>query len=163
MAAVCSEFESLTSSGIQDEALGISECASDDDFIHVQVAASQKGTAMAALSSIFQSEKAIDGDWVALSSPAMKVQALEGSNSPPGLSEEKSENAAPRDFFLSRTLSYRNLRTTSTEPAPDVDPTKRETYLSEEEFGPLFGMSKSQFYALPKWKQEQRKQDLDLF
>jgi len=56
----------------------------------------------------------------------MKVQALEVSNSPPGPSEENSANNAARDFAVPMTLSYKNLRTTSTDPAPDIDPTKRE-------------------------------------
>lgn len=155
----------LTSDAMKDEALqGNSECASDDEFVHIHLTSSQKDSAMASLSTIFQSEKAIEGDWVALSSPSMKVQALEVSNSPPaGPSEENLANTVARDFEVSRILRYKNLKTTSTHPAPDIDPTKRETYLSEEEFGSLFGMSKSQFYALPKWKQAQRKLDLDLF
>lgn len=163
MAALSSDFDSWTSNAMQDEAMGNPECPSDDEFVHIHFTSSQKGTAMAALSSMLNSEKAIEGDWVALSSPAMKVEALEGSKSPPDPSEENSANIAARDFAVSKTLSYQNLRTTSTDPAPDIDPTKRETYLSDEEFGSLFDMSKSQFYALPKWKQAQRKLDLDLF
>jgi len=163
MAALSSDFDSRASNAMKDEALGNSECASDDEFVHIHLTSSQKDSAMASLSTIFQSEKAIEGDWVALSSPAMKVQALEVSNSTPGPSEENPANTVARDFAVCRTLRYKNLRTTSTDPAPDIDPTKRETYLSEKEFGSLFGMSKSQFYALPKWKQAQRKLDLDLF
>eukprot|EP01138_Halocafeteria_seosinensis_P005009 gb/GECG01005122.1/.p1 GENE.gb/GECG01005122.1/~~gb/GECG01005122.1/.p1 ORF type:complete len:548 (+),score=122.28 gb/GECG01005122.1/:1-1644(+) len=34
----------------------------------------------------------------------------------------------------------------------DVDPKMREAYLSLEEFREVFGMSKVEFYSLPKWK-----------
>jgi gelsolin len=163
MAAVSSEVDSWTSAAIQDEGLGNSECPSDDEFVHIQMSSSQKGTAMAALSSIIHLDKAIDGDWVALSSPAMKVQTLEVSNLSPDSADESAANTEIRAFAVSETISYKNLRTTSEDPALDIDPAKRETYLSDKEFESLFGMSKSQFYALPQWKQAQRKLDLDLF
>ena len=58
----------------------------------------------------------------------MKVQSLEVSNSSPGPSEENPANTTTRNFAV-ETLSYKNLRTTSTDPAPDIDPTKREVIL----------------------------------
>ncbi|KAL3819575.1 hypothetical protein ACJIZ3_005480 [Penstemon smallii] len=58
---------------------------------------------------------------------------------------------------------YERLTTTSTDPAEDIDVTKRETYLSAEEFTEKFGMTKVVFYKLPKWKQNKLKMALQLF
>lgn len=69
-----------------------------------------------------------DGDWVALSSPALKVHALEESTPPSESSTESSvhaEAAAPEPA-KPRIISYDHVKTTSTDPAQDVDPTKRE-------------------------------------
>ncbi|KAI5081901.1 hypothetical protein GOP47_0001644 [Adiantum capillus-veneris] len=60
-------------------------------------------------------------------------------------------------------VSYERLKTESEDPAPGVDPARRESYLSPEEFKELFGMDSEQFYKLPKWKQEMQKKALDLF
>ncbi|KAM9308869.1 villin-like protein [Gastrophryne carolinensis] len=50
------------------------------------------------------------------------------------------------------------------EDLPDgVDPTKKEMYLSDGEFAGIFGMPKSQFYQLPKWKQQNLKKQHGLF
>ncbi|XP_042001332.1 villin-4-like [Salvia splendens] len=61
------------------------------------------------------------------------------------------------------THPYDRLRTNSTDPAPDIDATKREAYLSVEDFKSKFGMNKSDFYKLPKWKQDKIKTALELF
>ncbi|KAL3819510.1 hypothetical protein ACJIZ3_005415 [Penstemon smallii] len=58
---------------------------------------------------------------------------------------------------------YERLTTTLTDPAEDIDVTKRETYLSAEEFTEKFGMTKVVFYKLPKWKQNKLKMALQLF
>ncbi|KAK4485582.1 hypothetical protein RD792_008225 [Penstemon davidsonii] len=58
---------------------------------------------------------------------------------------------------------YERLTTTSTDPAEDIDVTKRETYLSSEEFMEKFGMTKVVFSKLPKWKQNKLKMALQLF
>jgi len=44
-----------------------------------------------------------------------------------------------------------------------VDPTRKEDYISEEEFFGLFGMKRNQFKSLPKWKQNNQKRNLCLF
>mmetsp|Transcript_82113 Transcript_82113/g.254944 ORF Transcript_82113/g.254944 Transcript_82113/m.254944 type:complete len:416 (+) Transcript_82113:107-1354(+) len=46
---------------------------------------------------------------------------------------------------------------------PDVDPTCKERYLSEDEFAEVFGMSLAQFAGLPKWKQQNMKKAKDMF
>lgn len=58
---------------------------------------------------------------------------------------------------------YDRLKTISTDPAPDIDVAKRETYLSAAEFKEKFGMAKEAFYKLPKWKQNKLKMALHLF
>lgn len=63
----------------------------------------------------------------------------------------------------SEYVSYECLKAGSDDPAPGVDPERRETYLSPDDFKELFGMESEQFYKLPKWKQEMQKKALDLF
>ncbi len=40
---------------------------------------------------------------------------------------------------------------------------KREWYLSTDEFGAVFGMTKPDFYAMPTWKQTKLKKEKSLF
>lgn len=61
------------------------------------------------------------------------------------------------------TYSYEQLITRSTNPAAGIDPKKRETYLSSEEFQSVFGMDRKKFYEQPKWKQDLQKKSVDMF
>ncbi|KAL3007243.1 hypothetical protein AAZX31_08G323400 [Glycine max] len=61
------------------------------------------------------------------------------------------------------TYPYERLRVVSANPVTGIDLTKREVYLSNEEFREKFGMPKSAFYKLPRWKQNKLKMSLDLF
>ncbi|PSS21406.1 Villin-4 like [Actinidia chinensis var. chinensis] len=58
---------------------------------------------------------------------------------------------------------YERLKISSQDPVTEIDVTKRETYLSSEEFREKFGMAKDAFYKLPKWKQNKLKMALQLF
>ncbi|XP_061361506.1 villin-4-like isoform X2 [Gastrolobium bilobum] len=58
---------------------------------------------------------------------------------------------------------YERINTASTDPVEDIDVTKREAYLSSAEFKEKFGMVKSDFYKLPKWKQNKLKMAIQLF
>ncbi|GAV76012.1 Gelsolin domain-containing protein/VHP domain-containing protein, partial [Cephalotus follicularis] len=58
---------------------------------------------------------------------------------------------------------YERLKINSTDPVTEIDVTKRETYLSSEEFREKFGMTKDAFYKLPKWKQNKLKMAIQLF
>ncbi|KAB5552656.1 hypothetical protein DKX38_009967 [Salix brachista] len=58
---------------------------------------------------------------------------------------------------------YERLKVISSDPATEIDVTKRETYLSAVEFREKFGMAKDAFYKLPKWKQNKLKIALQLF
>lgn len=46
---------------------------------------------------------------------------------------------------------------------PGVDSTKLESYLSEQEFRKLFGMSKKEFDTLPPWKKDNLKKAVNLY
>ncbi|KAM5152577.1 villin-1 [Mantella aurantiaca] len=52
---------------------------------------------------------------------------------------------------------------TPEELPPGVDPTKKEDYLSSEDFHQIFGMSISEFKALPEWKKQNIKKTNKLF
>ncbi|GMY10606.1 villin-1 isoform X2 [Fagus crenata] len=58
---------------------------------------------------------------------------------------------------------YERLCVISSDPVAGIDVTKREAYLSDEEFQDKFGMTKSAFYQLPKWRQNKLKMSLNLF
>lgn len=50
------------------------------------------------------------------------------------------------------------------EDLPDgVDPSKKEEYLSNEEFALILGMARMEFYAMPPWKQQNLKKAKGLF
>ncbi|TYK01400.1 villin-4-like isoform X4 [Cucumis melo var. makuwa] len=78
------------------------------------------------------------------------------------IQEDVKEGEAEDDDGLT-IYPYERLKTTSTDPVSDIDVTKRETYLSSEEFRQKFGMTKDAFYKLPKWKQNKHKMALQLF
>ncbi|KAJ3679231.1 hypothetical protein LUZ60_017242 [Juncus effusus] len=58
---------------------------------------------------------------------------------------------------------YGRLIVGAVDPAPDIDVTKRETYLSSAEFKEKFHMTKEAFSKMPKWKQNRLKTALQLF
>ncbi|XP_071696835.1 villin-4-like [Rutidosis leptorrhynchoides] len=78
------------------------------------------------------------------------------------IQEDIKENEVQDEEGLT-LYPYERLTTVSTDPAPDIDVTKRETYLSSAEFREKFGMSKEAFCKLPKWKQNKLKMALQLF
>ncbi|KAK9989703.1 hypothetical protein SO802_029942 [Lithocarpus litseifolius] len=78
------------------------------------------------------------------------------------IQEDVKEGEAEDDEGLP-IYPYERLKISSTDPATEIDVTKRETYLSSEEFREKFGMGKDAFYKLPKWKQNKLKMALQLF
>ncbi|XP_047324428.1 villin-4-like [Impatiens glandulifera] len=78
------------------------------------------------------------------------------------IQEDVKENDAEDDDGLP-VYPYDRLKTTSTDPIAEIDITKRETYLSSQEFREKFGMTKDAFLKLPKWKQNKLKMSLHLF
>ncbi|KAG8367888.1 hypothetical protein BUALT_Bualt16G0119400 [Buddleja alternifolia] len=61
------------------------------------------------------------------------------------------------------TFNYDQLKAKSDNPATGIDFKRREAYLSDEEFYSVLGMTKDNFYKLPKWKQDMLKKKVDLF
>ncbi|XP_076954300.1 villin-4-like [Bidens hawaiensis] len=78
------------------------------------------------------------------------------------IQEDVKENEVEDEEGLT-LYPYERLTTVSTDPAADIDVTKRETYVSSAEFREKFGMTKEAFYKLPKWKQNKLKMALKLF
>jgi hypothetical protein len=77
----------------------------------------------------------------------MKGNLLRGLTSK--LDERKEEESKFLDPKTTK-FSYENLKG----KFPDgIDPTRKEAYLSDEEFNKVFGMPKEKFYELKKWKQ----------
>ncbi|KAL2466043.1 Villin-2 [Abeliophyllum distichum] len=60
-------------------------------------------------------------------------------------------------------FTYDQLKAKSDNPVTGIDFKRREAYLSDEEFELVMGMSKGEFYKLPKWKQDIHKKKVDLF
>ncbi|XP_073150097.1 villin-4-like [Henckelia pumila] len=81
---------------------------------------------------------------------------------PETILEDVKEGEAEEDEELP-VYPYERLTTTSTDPVEDIDVTKRERYLSSQEFKEKFEMTKDAFYKLPKWKQNKIKVTLQLF
>ncbi|KAG8660147.1 hypothetical protein MANES_02G120200v8 [Manihot esculenta] len=61
------------------------------------------------------------------------------------------------------TYPYSRLIVGSSDPATDIDVTRREAYLSDEEFLEKFGMMRKAFYQFAKWRQNKLKLSLQLF
>ncbi|KAH9616763.1 hypothetical protein KSS87_003305 [Heliosperma pusillum] len=78
------------------------------------------------------------------------------------IQEDGKEEDAEEEEGLT-VYPYDRLTTTSSDPAPEIDITRREAYLSAAEFKEKFGMAKDAFYKLPKWKQNKLKTGLQLF
>ncbi|XP_044471123.1 villin-4-like isoform X1 [Mangifera indica] len=78
------------------------------------------------------------------------------------IQEDVKEGEAEDDEGLP-IYPYERLKISSEDPVTEIDVTKREAYLSSEEFKEKFGMAKDAFYKLPKWKQNKHKMSLQLF
>eukprot|EP00252_Welwitschia_mirabilis_P015670 TRINITY_DN3467_c0_g1_i1.p1 TRINITY_DN3467_c0_g1~~TRINITY_DN3467_c0_g1_i1.p1 ORF type:complete len:344 (+),score=98.68 TRINITY_DN3467_c0_g1_i1:609-1640(+) len=78
-------------------------------------------------------------------------------------SHETEDPDKTKDNGGAETYSYEQLRAKSTNPAPGIDPKKRETYLSADDFQKIFGTDRAKFYEQPKWKQDLLKKSVDMF
>ncbi|GAB4859960.1 actin filament capping [Ancistrocladus abbreviatus] len=67
------------------------------------------------------------------------------------------------DDASSLIYPYERVKAASSDPVKGIDITKRETYLSKEEFREKFGMTRKEFYQLPKWRQNKLKISHNLF
>lgn len=75
--------------------------------------------------------------------------------------EDSEENCDASNEF--QTFPFELLEVSSGTALAGIDVTRREAYLSNEDFKAKFGMKKNAFYKLPKWKQSKLKQALNLF
>jgi len=82
------------------------------------------------------------------------------------LKERRTEGqCVPLDELLKKLQCTRyTFAELQERPLPEgVDPLKLEFYLDEEEFKEIVKMTKEEFYALPAWKQNNIKKDVQLF
>ncbi|KAK9057719.1 hypothetical protein SSX86_022555 [Deinandra increscens subsp. villosa] len=131
---------------------------------------SQRRAAVAALSGVLTDEKAKVDD-PPPDSPEKPEEAPEEPIEPsepipeendtePKVAIEEDENGI---LSSQSTFTYEQVRVKSENPAPDIDLKRREAYLSVEEFESVLGMTREEFYKLPKWKQDLTKKKVDLF
>ncbi|XP_038901594.1 villin-1 isoform X1 [Benincasa hispida] len=101
------------------------------------------------------------------SSPSQCAGSSTAASLSPSLIPSKSSDVLQNNGDMAaENLSiypYERLTVISKDPIGDIDVTRREAYLSEEEFEEKFGMGKIAFYKLPKWKQNKLKMTLHLF
>ena len=81
----------------------------------------------------------------------------------PTASRPESVLETPQDFLnaCSATYSYDSL-VSRTAPV-GIDHSRLESYLCDDEFCDVFGMTKDVFYALPLWKQQKLKKERKLY
>ncbi|XP_022755445.1 villin-4-like isoform X2 [Durio zibethinus] len=96
------------------------------------------------------------------STPELKENSMSSRLESLTIQEDVKEGEAEDEEGLP-IYPYERLKITSTDPVSEIDVTKRETYVSSEEFKEKFGMKKDAFYKLPKWKQNKLKMALQLF
>ncbi|KAI3802222.1 hypothetical protein L1987_30352 [Smallanthus sonchifolius] len=129
---------------------------------------SQRRAAVAALSGVLTDAKidepSADSPEKPEEAPEEPVEPSEpipeDNDSEPKVAIEEDENGI---LSSQSTFSYEQVRVKSEDPAPDIDLKRREAYLSVEEFESVLGMTKEEFYQLPKWKQDLTKKKVDLF
>ncbi|KAM9229872.1 advillin [Dugong dugon] len=68
------------------------------------------------------------------------------------------DDSEPKYYPIEVLLKSKNL-----ELPEDVNPAKKENYLSEQDFVSVLGITREQFAALPDWKQLQLKKEKGLF
>ncbi|KAI3667385.1 hypothetical protein L6452_42441 [Arctium lappa] len=134
---------------------------------------SQRRAAVAALSSVLTDEKKKSAEPSPVGSPeapeAEPEAAEEPSEPAPEAAEDDSEPkvAIEEDengiLTSQSTFSYEQVKVKSENPVPGIDLKRREAYLSVEEFESVLGMSREEFYQLPKWKQDNTKKKVGLF
>lgn len=74
------------------------------------------------------------------------------------------ESEAPQQLYSFKELKTRAANEKATNPyPPNIDSKNRELYLFDAEFEAIFGMSKSDFNSLPKWRRQELKKKNQLF
>ncbi|KAH7293292.1 hypothetical protein KP509_28G019500 [Ceratopteris richardii] len=146
--------------------------------------ASPRSPAIAALASMFEpySDKKLDFAWPGsrpkseekvsrdfdvhiprTTKEAKLVETLElknGEESSPKQPIEALKDVKNGDV---KYYPYERLKVSSSNPISGIDSSKREAYLSNQDFQDTFRMDRETFYKLPKWKQDKYKILMDLF
>ena len=81
-----------------------------------------------------------------------------------GIKHVKLDSISENSYSYGKTYPFeRLLSSDNSELPPDVDPTKKEDYLSDDQFLAKFGMDKEAFKLLPQWKKVAAKKKIGLF
>lgn len=125
-----------------------------------------KSSVIAALSSSFESFRPSKENFIPrsfkVSREASKQETSNGKDSMSSIQEDMKEGEAEDDEGLP-VYPYERLKIGSEDPVADIDVTRREAYLSAEEFKEKIGATRKDFYRLPKWKQNKLKMAIQLF
>eukprot|EP00250_Pteridium_aquilinum_P017294 c23553_g2_i2 orf=330-3245(+) len=137
--------------------------------------ASPRSPVIAALASVFESysDKKLDFAWpgtrsrsdekaskefeVRMPRSTKEVKTIEELPSKP-VEAPKEVNNGDAAYY-----PYDRLKVSSANPIAGIDHSRRETYLSNQDFQDTFRMDKDTFNKLPKWKQDKYKILVDLF
>ncbi|KAI3814735.1 hypothetical protein L1987_14379 [Smallanthus sonchifolius] len=104
----------------------------------------------------------VNSDSTPKSEPNSRVNPMSSRKYSPTIKEDSKEKEVEDGEGLT-LYPYDRLTTSSTDPAPDIDVTRREIYLSKAEFREKFNMTKEAFYKMPKWRQIKMKTSLKMF
>lgn len=91
-------------------------------------------------------------------SPAVPAKVAPAS-APASAKAAPAPTSAKATGKAGETFSYEQLKT----GVEGIDITRKETYLSDAEFQTVMGLSKAEFENLPKWKQQAKKREVELF
>ncbi|KAI3711807.1 hypothetical protein L1987_70353 [Smallanthus sonchifolius] len=104
----------------------------------------------------------VNSDSTPKSEPNSRVNPMSTRKYSPTIKEDSKEKEV-EDGEGVTLYPYDRLTTSSIDPAPDIDVTRREIYLSKAEFREKFNMTKEAFYKMPKWRQIKMKTSLKMF
>jgi tetratricopeptide (TPR) repeat protein len=101
--------------------------------------------------------------------PKMTRPSLAQSMADMSVVEDTSAETAPRKSRKQVRASFVTVMTYSLEDLQSgkvfegVDPTRKETYLSDDAFETAFQMTREEFMALPNWKKMNKRKELKIF
>ncbi|GMJ11988.1 villin 2 [Hibiscus trionum] len=124
----------------------------------------QRAAAVAALSGVLTAEKKKSPEGSPRKSTSSPPSGAKSELDPQETGENNGDDSEQNpDVGENCTYSYDQLKSKSENPATGIDLKRREAYLSDEEFETIFGMTKEAFYKMPRWKQDSKKKEVDLF
>ncbi|KAJ9146791.1 hypothetical protein P3X46_029018 [Hevea brasiliensis] len=144
-----------------------------DNLRSNSVSSNGRGSILSSASSVSGS-KSKSANSHLFSSPTLIARKLFPGSPDGSAGSPEAEARSPQDANLvqvdrsnftenSLIYPYARLIVGSSDPVTDIDATRREAYLSDEEFQEKFGMMRKAFYGLAKWRQNKLKMSLQLF